>query len=111
MPTIAVVAPGKDVEIVEMPGAVVEQARWVHDTVGGYFETQWLPTGLVLMANDRGLIDGLPANRYVQSLGETIHGTFLVVRREGLEIASLTRQDQEWVKDTFNDQAIMEFET
>lgn len=48
--------------------------------VGGYIENVTLEEGVGLICNEEGKLKGLPANRYVEELADTIRGPFFISR-------------------------------
>jgi hypothetical protein len=48
--------------------------------VGGYIENVTLEEGVGLICNEEGKLKGLPLNRYVAELSDTIRGPFFISR-------------------------------
>ncbi|MDE7261239.1 MAG: DUF3846 domain-containing protein [Oscillospiraceae bacterium] len=89
------IEPGMAPEIMDIPNTLdVLQAA-----VGGYIETVTLDTNAVLVCNEEGTLNGLPANRQVG--GDTIAGTFLIVGAEDGEFASLSDSDAAYYAEKF----------
>lgn len=62
--------------------------------VGGYIEMVTLEEGIDLVCNEEGKLQGLPANRVIPELRDTIRGDFFISRHddEG-ETIDLTDED------------------
>lgn len=89
MVKVIIVEPNQGPKEVETDGSL----KSFQELVGGYLEV--IPVkmkfGIVLLANEDGLMQRLPKNRIV--LGHNIVGNIVCVGSEGTEFASLT-EDQ-----------------
>lgn len=70
-------------KIIDTKGNVTEKEMSFQDcqlAVGGYVEPVYLPDGRVLLANEEGLLHGLPINVEASIIvGETIVGTVVLI--------------------------------
>ena len=89
------IEPGMAPEIVTMPNTLDA----LQAAVGGYIETVTLDANLILVCNEEGKLNGLPANRQVG--GDTIAGTVLVVGAEDGDFASLSDADAAYYAEKF----------
>ena len=89
------IEPGMVPEIVTMPNTLDA----LQAAVGGYIETVTLGANSILVCNEEGKLNGLPANRQVG--GDTIAGTFLIVGAEGGDFASLSAADAVYYAEKF----------
>lgn len=62
--------------------------------VGGYIEMVTLEDGIDLVCNEEGKLDGLPVNRRIPEIRDTVRGDFFISRHddEG-ETVDLTDED------------------
>lgn len=82
----------------------------VQELVGGYLEAVYLPYGIILMANEEGMLMDLPVNFYTVVLNmegkmkptATIHGNvFFTSSDTSGEFISLTEEQIDYIISTF----------
>ncbi len=89
------IEPGAVPKVVVMPNTL----EAFQAAVGGYIEAVTLDANSVLVCNEEGKLNGLPANRQVG--GDIIAGTFLIVGADDGDFCSLSDADAAYYAEKF----------